>query len=121
MIILSGDGTYATEAVGESEYQDELSQIVGGKQERSVEHFCTAILVPEPRNPYDSNAIVVTIDGLQVGYLSRPLAKVWSERLARIGKPTGLTQVPAVIVGGWKRQKRGKTDEGHFGVKLDFA
>ena len=37
----------------------------------SVPFDCIAALVPEPSNPYDSNAVMVQIDGRHVGYLSR--------------------------------------------------
>jgi hypothetical protein len=57
--------------VGEGSYQDNLDRISGGKTEdgpTTAEH--TAIMKPEPTNPYDQNAIAVTIDGATVGYLS---------------------------------------------------
>ena len=57
--------------VGESNYQAELWRIVGLDRGAEVRHSIIAVLVPEPTNPYDSNAINVQIDGSIVGYLSR--------------------------------------------------
>jgi hypothetical protein len=42
------------------------------------------VLVPEPWNPHDANAVVVTIDGQQVGHLPRELAEDYAEPLAAL-------------------------------------
>ena len=69
------DGVDVLEVVGESYRQDELSRIVGGRTEEYVEHPVIAVLMPEPSNPHDPNAIAVWVHGgAQVGYLPRELA-----------------------------------------------
>src|SRR5438876_6636278 len=60
------------EVVGESQYQENLWQLAGGRgrPEERVRIDIVAVLVAELDNPYDSNAISIWIDGLKVGYLS---------------------------------------------------
>ena len=37
------------------------------------------LLIPEPENPVDSNAILVkTLDGRKIGHIQKELAKEWS-------------------------------------------
>jgi ATP-dependent DNA helicase PIF1 len=67
--ILEGDEVL--EVVGESHYQDALWQIVGGDRASRFRKPIQATLLPEPDNPYDSNAIGVWVAGRQVGYVGR--------------------------------------------------
>jgi hypothetical protein len=55
--------------VGESHYQDNLWRLAGREADRSapVRIEVTAILVAEPNNPYDTNAVAVWINGLPPG------------------------------------------------------
>lgn len=107
-----GDGSFSFEIVGEAFYQAALERIAGGKTEDGVEVETPALLVPEPTNPHDHNAVAVQIFGHTVGYLSRPNAARY--RAAHGLIPASCT---ALIVGGWDR---GPEDQGHFGVKLDI-
>ena len=68
------------DVVGESFYQDNLKQI----QAESGDSWLSGVLMPEPMNPHDTNAVSLLVivpdpeDGLgaiQVGYLSREQAK----------------------------------------------
>src|SRR5689334_9128435 len=56
------------EVVGESHYQEALWGISGARVGQSVRCAVTAVLVPEPQNAYDPNAIAVVISGHLVGY-----------------------------------------------------
>jgi hypothetical protein len=58
-----------------------------------------AELVPEPTNPYDRNAIKVTIDGACVGYLSRKDAVTLGPAVQNAVKHQGSGMCRAVIVG----------------------
>lgn len=104
------------DVVGEASYQDELEDVAGGRTYRGADELKTAVLVPEPSNPYDPNAIRVTIDGVLVGYLSRKNAELVSEYLNGLAAQGTLVSCSARVVGGWRR-KGG--DDGHFGVVLD--
>lgn len=115
--LLEGDGSYSADIVGESNYQDALMRICGGKKEESAESKQTAVLVLEDSNPYDDKAVKILIEGHCVGYLSRADAR----RFRQFVKGQGFTDIhyaaKARIVGGWKRGN----DEGSFGVKLDLV
>jgi hypothetical protein len=58
-------------AVGEASYQDALRRICGSDRWEDVRCDVRAVLVPEPSNQYDPNAVMVQVDGQLVGYLSR--------------------------------------------------
>ncbi|WP_186766277.1 hypothetical protein [Falsiphaeobacter marinintestinus] len=45
------------EIVGESHYQTALERLAGGKKPDGVEVDTGALLIPEPENPYDENAV----------------------------------------------------------------
>lgn len=112
-----GEGMeYSLSVVGESFRQDALSRIVGGRTFDGVEHECDALLLPEPSNPRDRNAVRVEIEGEHVGYLSRADAAAMQPVLKRYERERRALTVPATIVGGWDR---GAGDTGHFGVRLE--
>lgn len=110
-------GTFETEVVGESHYQAALARICGGITEDGAHHRCQAVLIPEPDNPNDRNAVRVEIDGATVGYLNRQQAKAYQKELRRQRLSGRTLTVEAVIQGGWDR---GGGDRGMFGVRLDM-
>ncbi len=107
---ISGSGDYRQEVVGESNYQDALDAICMGKEEDGHRFRCVATLQPEPKNPYDSNAVAVKISKSKVGYLSRNDAVRFQETFRQ------QVTVDAIIVGGWENED----SEGSYGVKLDI-
>ncbi|MEM9138209.1 MAG: HIRAN domain-containing protein [Pseudomonadota bacterium] len=101
------------EVVGESNYQQALSTICGAHTRDGYDQQLSAIIELEPSNQYDSNAVVVKIQGQVVGYLPR-------EQAARVGskmREEGLssTGCQARVRGGWRTNQH---DEGNFGVRL---
>jgi hypothetical protein len=110
-------GDETLEVVGESHYQDALWSIVGGVRQEHVRHEIHAVLMPEPDNAYDPNAIKVLIDGNLVGYLSREDAAVYRSGLLLLMKsnPGTLIALHGVIVGGGERPD----GLGRLGVFLD--
>jgi len=98
--------------VGESQYQDALLRITGGKTEQGHRLRVSAELRRDPRNEFDRNAVMVLVKGQAVGYLNRELAQSWNPALAKF---KNRFEVPADIVGGWDR---GDGDTGHFGVQI---
>lgn len=93
--------------VGESFYQDSLWSLVGGRGDpaRYVRVDTIAMLSAEPDNPYDRNAVAVSIDGLKVGHLSRQDAQLYLPGLLAVQRRYGRPIVLAgVIVGGGNRQ-----------------
>jgi HIRAN domain len=64
-------GDIRVDVVGESHYQPAIRAACDWKPGIDTRFECMAELVPEPTNPHDSNAIMVRVEGRQVGYLSR--------------------------------------------------
>lgn len=101
---------------GESYRQDDLWHLVGGFSADRIRCDVTAVLVPEPENLHDPNAIKVLIDGRHVGYLSREDAVIYLPGLRRLtashSSPIALS---GQIVGGGQRED----GLGMLGVFLD--
>jgi HIRAN domain len=111
---LCGDGYCAV--VGESFYQEALRATsrlcTTGADGRST---FTAVLVAEPDNPYDANAIAVYSPAGKVGHLSRDDAFLYQEvitEVARRGYQGGACN--AHLTGG-------QPDRPFFGVVLQLA
>lgn len=96
--------------VGESRYQEALAEIAGGYRPRSQRITTNAVVLRQPGNPHDANAIVVAIGGRVVGYLPRREAADYAPLL----DAAGLDGLPchAEIRGGWKDA----SGRGDFGV-----
>jgi hypothetical protein len=112
------EGREDLEVVGEASYQDNLWRIVGGRRspDDRVREDVYAVLVAEPDNPFDANAVAVWIQGLKVGYLSRDDAQGYRPGLLALeqqhGKPIALA---GVIAGGGMRAD----GPGRLGVFLE--
>ena len=89
VVVLRCDGTFDTQVKGESHYQDALWQLAGGRTTDYVREPISALLTPEPENPYDANAIRVSINGLRVGYLSRETAVLYRPGLINLMRQNG--------------------------------
>lgn len=113
-----GDGSYSIGAVGESNYQEALEEVAGGRKPRGVNKRVNAELKLEDDNPHDSNAVAVLIEGHKVGYLSRSHAQGFREEAGRGLESARRILCRARIRGGWNR---GPRDRGHFGVTLDIG
>ena len=85
--------------VGESYYQPAIRAACGARVNEDVFFECLAELVPEPENPYDSNAVKVLIDGQKVGHLSRSDAVEFGPTIAEAIENQGPGIVRAVIAG----------------------
>ncbi len=91
------------EIVGESGYQDHLRQLSRRRGDLEM------VLRPDPTNPYDSNAVVVLIEGQIVGYLPRTTAPAWQAMILAAEAEGFIVAGPAEILGGTK-------DKPSFGV-----
>jgi hypothetical protein len=89
------------EVVGESWYQAALWRLSGGTAGDKVRCDTVAVLVPEPTNPHDPNAVAVHIDGYLVGYLPRVVAQEYLPGLLSLmSHLDGYIALRGVIVGG---------------------
>ena len=115
---INGPGLYACEVVGESSYQKNLIAVCGPYgQNESQQKQATAVLVPEPTNPYDKNAVAVQLSGRTVGYLSRETARSYCSNLKKRGLKNARLSVAAVVRGGWINDDG---EIGMYGVWLDL-
>lgn len=116
----SHEEKYPTEVSGESSYRENIEKICGNYDEddgyKSDAHL--AVLFLENDNPHDSNAVRVTINDLTVGYLSKPAAKAYRQRLAELGAPENAIAVCAASIRGGFRKRNDEIAD--FGIRLDF-
>jgi len=118
-------GRSKVEVVGEGSYQGTLEQMAGGRTvdgPRVRDHM--ALLLPEPTNPYDTNAVRVLLvpattgATAKVGYLSREDAVRYRAVIDRLAAAGRVMACRASIKGGWDR---GSGDRGSFGVTLHLG
>ena len=110
-----GDGVgFEMGIVGESYYGLEIKRIAGDRLKRGEEVIFTAILVREPDNQYDANAIaVIGSFGKKIGHLSRDYA-IEFQPLLQLCEAQGLTATcSAKMFGGTGRKQ-------NIGVWLDI-
>lgn len=102
------------EIVGEASYQEALWAMCGGSLGDRVRYEVVAVLVPEPENAYDPNAICVRIDGHRVGYLDRATAVQYGPGLhglmRRCGGHVALNGV--IVDGGYYDDGPGRLGSG---------
>jgi hypothetical protein len=111
---IAGDGGYAVEVVSGSSHQDRLEWLAQGRGEEPVDYTCTALLLPEPNNPFDPNAVSVSIRGVRVGYLPADAAASMAAAMQMWGFERATCA--AIVEGGWYRSTE---DKGDFCVRLD--
>jgi len=110
-------GNYDFEVVGESNYQKALKKLAGDHGSENARLACTAEIIPEDGNPYDSKAVAIKIENQLVGYLAKEEARMFRRRLGQKGLSGITTTCAAMIVGGGTR-KNGEIL--FYGVKLDL-
>ena len=99
---------------GESHYQDNLVKLFGAYTVDGHDESCQALLMREPSNHYDRNAIKCLINGLLVGYVNRDDAEVISSVLDKSGIKE--ITVGCTVRGGWKNDK----EIGMYGVVVSI-
>lgn len=102
------DGDCGFAIVGESNYQPMLRRVA--KQGRSFQ----ALLIPEPHNPYDPNAIAVWAEGGgPIGYLSRDNALEYRDVFAFLAERQHVGMCRAKLIGGTPGKRT-------YGVLIDL-
>jgi Bacterial PH domain len=112
--VIIGDGKFGFPVVAEEHHQDILEALAGGRRESSASVAVPALLLPQPNNPYDPDAVAVFMRGHEVGYPARNVAPEFLRALQIGGYDRAACE--AMIVGGWDR---GGADHGYFGVRLN--
>ena len=112
---VSGRDGRSLAVVGESNYQAALWAIAGAPRGTEVRAQVLVVLVPEPRNSYDRNAVqVLSPESGVLGYLSREDAAVYQPILREHRR---VVACDALIAGG------GPGDDGRtrqLGIWLDL-
>ena len=104
---------YCFGIVGEASYQPALRRISGGRRERGEDVEFEVLVLREPDNAHDSNAVCVTVNGVgTVGYFRRDEAARAQRVLAKLEAEGQLLVCPAFLIGG--------EDGKHLGVLLDL-
>lgn len=80
--VVKGNGMFQFAIIGESQYQQELESIAGGRCRDGGRQLVAALLVPEPVNFFDQNAVAVQISKRTVGYLSFGASPAFLKALA---------------------------------------
>lgn len=107
---------YDQEVAGESNYHAALLSVVGSYSRDGHRHECVATLIAEPENPYDTNAVRVTIEGETVGYLPKKLTTRIASGSVNIGPLPKV--VKAGISGGTRTNQHDASD---FSVRLNLG
>lgn len=112
------DYDFECEVVGESHHQQHLQALAGKHGKDSAEVLTTALLLPEPNNPHDKNAVRIYLSGKAVGYLPKDDAKAFLQRLTRrkLAK-IAPTTCNAKIMGGFALKDGSKAS---YGVVLNM-
>jgi hypothetical protein len=95
---------------GESNYQDALKYL---RRYADSDGRLPALLVREPDNRYDTNAVAVMAYGRTVGYLSRNDAANLADHLDELAETEQFLACPACLVGG-------TADKPNIGVVLEL-
>ncbi|CAN2189339.1 hypothetical protein MCEMRE239_00475 [Candidatus Nanopelagicaceae bacterium] len=90
------DSEYNYGVVGESFQRDHLMALIRAhKAFETGEILATAVLEPEPTNPFDSTAVKVVVEGVQVGYIAKFDSAAVTKMIETSGKKS--YEVPAKI------------------------
>lgn len=101
--------------VGESHYQDAIKDAVRNLLRNGEIYETQAVLVREPDNEYDPNAVAVYLEnGGKIGYLSREAALAYQPVLQQLAARKRVAVCAANITGG-------TVDKPNWGVFLDVA
>ena len=90
------DSEYNYGVVGESFQRDHLMALIRAhKAFETGEILTNAVLEPEPTNPFDSTAVKVVVEGVQVGYIAKFDSAAVTKMIEKSGKKS--YEVPAKI------------------------
>ena len=92
-------GNELVNVAGESHYQEALQALTCTDGTSEIRLEVEAVLVPQPANPHDHNAVMVQIDGRLVGYLPRAPAVAYGPMIAEVVARGRAAACEAMIAG----------------------
>ena len=116
-IFIEGDGCFGLKVDEELDYQKHLNFLSGKSSKNGGNRELIAKLHYENVNPKDNKAIRIVVNGGTVGYLSGEDARLFRERLEKVGREGLIVSCRAMITGGNRTWLFKKTD---FRVNLDL-
>lgn len=94
------EGFEHIDVAGTHHYQAEIENIAGMGPNGPLRNHLVAILLPEPWNEYDPDAIRVVVEGRHVGYVPRAETDWWLERIECELADDEVLAGHAIVVGG---------------------
>ena len=114
-IVDMATGDFSQPIVGESHYQEQLRAIAAGRTAKGERVEFRVVLMPEPKNKYDPNAVVLYAEnGGIIGHLSREDAEEYQPAIAAFIKTRGRYPSCNAMMAG------GRGDKKTIGVWLDI-
>ncbi len=108
-------GDQQVDVVAESDYQDVLARLAGGRSTYGATTMVVALLSREPDHPHEKNAVRVDVGNETVGYIEKWNAKEIQPLLQKLEQAGRPAWVRAWIVGGWQDDH----GDDSFRVRLD--
>jgi uncharacterized protein YidB (DUF937 family) len=108
-------GDQQVNVADESDYQDVLAKLAGGRSQSGAMKAVIALLSREPDHPHDKNAVRIDVGDETVGYVEKVNAKQIQPLMQKLEKAGRQAWVRAWIVGGWEDDP----DDDNFRVRLD--
>lgn len=108
------DSWHNFDVVGEAFREAEVTAALGRRPrlDEEIEEVYEALLVPEPDNPHDPNAVSVRVNGHVIGYLDRDAAQVYRPIFHRIAASgmvaTTTARIWAVVRESWEDERRAR-------------
>lgn len=108
------DSWHNFDVVGEAFREAEVTAALGRRPrlDEEIEEVFEALLVPEPDNPHDSNAVSVRVHGHVIGYLDRDAAQMYRPIFHRIAASgmvaTTTARIWAVVRESWDDERRAR-------------
>ena len=116
-VFIEGNSGFDLEVVGESDYQGHLKSICGGCLKQGSLKITIAELHYEDKNPCDSEAIRVEVNGKTVGYLPIEDARLYRKKIEKTGYEEITVSCNAII---FSEKKVGLFNKTVIGIWLDL-
>ena len=119
-LVMAPETDSCTKIVGESFYVDTIRKIhdkLNGSKTRS-EVATQAVLMPEPQNPHDANAVGIYVLNAKVGHLDWETAALYQEDLVILHEQQGLFVCCAAVV--YHNRLRGESAIGSVRLYMDL-
>ncbi len=111
--VVKGDNTFRLPVAGVADYQQDLKRVVGARRSEMGRHLIAALLVPQPYNREDGDAVAVQIEKRTIGYMGRDVATDFLRALSDGGFDSAACGAAIVAT------RDGAADQIDYSVRLD--